>query len=185
MKKPKSAADVSWLDQLELMAKSRNLFFSDNEKTAVIRASNDLIAFLTKLRDFVSGVPNERERESVSRSIAVLRNFADRSKNAQALALIVQKPALQYDASKKRQVGGMPVDIEMLMKELETLPTSNIEARLTEDKQLSLLDLSILARRLGLPAKSSDTRSQLIDRIASVGFANRRGYDLLRNDKNP
>ncbi|MDG6953933.1 MAG: hypothetical protein JRN33_02975 [Nitrososphaerota archaeon] len=183
--KPQDRDDQPWLDQLRVLAKSTNLFLSDEEKADLTKAADDLIEFLTEFRGFISGLPDGRERESVSKSISVLLEFANKSRNNPAFASLFPKGASRHAPVKSQKPVAKPVDVEALVQELESLPTSRIEARLRDDKSLNVLELSILARRLGLATKSSDTRSQLIERIASAGFANRRGYDLLRHDKNP
>lgn len=148
----------------------------------MLKAADDLIGFLTRYKEFVSQVPSDEEQKAASRSAEVLLGFANRHRHNQGLAFMFPDSKGGKATVQKSRSNKPLADVEALMKELQELPTSEIEKRLSR-AELSLLDLSILARRLGLAAKSNDTRSQLIERIAAVGFANRRGYDLLRNDK--
>ena len=171
----------SWLTQLNKLAQSRRAFPSDDERKSLLQAIEGLSSFLADLKSIVSRLPDDKERDTLSGAASVVLEFVYRAKSDPSLsAMLGLGPAnLRKTSAHFAKSTGL-IDIQALVTELEQLPTEKIEARLLADKKLSIRDLSELARRLGLPAKSSDTREGLVDRIATVGFANKRGYDLLR-----
>jgi hypothetical protein len=63
-----------------------------------------------------------------------------------------------------------------LLKQLEELPTDRLVGVLSKHKKNTLLELS---SRLNITANPKQTKDVLVDKIFKLGFANKRGYDLL------
>ena len=63
---------------------------------------------------------------------------------------------------------------------LEGLPTDGIVAELSKQKKDVLVAISI---KLGISATSKLTKDALVDKIFKLGFANRRGYELMGGER--
>jgi len=71
---------------------------------------------------------------------------------------------------------------EKLFNELKALSTDEILQRLL-DKDISMKDLRALAAYLDIKHERGMNREDLVDRVVKIGFANVRGYELLRKTK--
>ncbi|MDO8745813.1 MAG: hypothetical protein Q7J76_11980, partial [Candidatus Brocadiaceae bacterium] len=78
--------------------------------------------------------------------------------------------------TKARKTAGSLVDIDALLKHLEELPTEKIFGELAKHKKDTLLELSA---KMNITANKKLTKNALADKIFKLGFANKRGYDLL------
>ena len=78
--------------------------------------------------------------------------------------------------TKARKTVSSLIDIDALLTHLEGLPTENILGELTKHKKDALLELSA---KMNITANKKLTKDALADKIFKLGFANRRGYDLL------
>jgi hypothetical protein len=170
----------AWIAKLERFAHSGALLPSDADRDELTHSIEEMITFLNHLKSTISKMPNEAERDSVSKSAEALVQFLSRSKEDPALAAMlgISEPA----RPKSHQAGHTKstLDLNAITSELEKLPTDQIGPRLMRDQRMGFQELTELAKRLGVTARSTDTRSLLVERIVTVGFANRRGYQLLR-----
>ena len=123
------------------------------------------------LREAVNQFPDESKVNNISGAIQTLVSFFDTIKDKPLLAEM-----LLPKKTKARKTAGSLVDTDALLKQLEGLPTENIFGELTKHKKDALLELSA---KMNITANKSLTKNALADKIFKLGFANRRGYDLL------
>ena len=142
----------------------------------------DLIDALLKVRECLSLLPDDQERQRLThiipeiiKELDVLREsigrFPDTLKDKPLLAeMLLPKKA------KPRKTKSCFVDVDALRQLLEGLPTEKILEELTKHKKDVLVELST---KLNITANKKLTKDALADRIFKLGFANKRGYDLL------
>ena len=123
------------------------------------------------LREAVNQFPDDSKVSNISGAIQTLVSFFDTIKDKPLLAEM-----LLPKKTKARKTAGSLVDTDALLKHLEGLSTENIFGELTKHKKDTLLELSA---KMNITANKSLTKNALADKIFKLGFANRRGYDLL------
>lgn len=137
---------------------------------------HEIITELDTLRNNINHLPDESEKHQLSQAIHTLVSFLDSLKD---------KPHLVNTILPKTKKAGKAktifVDIDDLLKYLEELPTDQLMGELSKHKKNTLLDLS---SKLNITTNSRQTKDILVDKIFKLGFANRRGYDLL-SDRQP
>jgi len=143
----------------------------EEEKQKTAQIISELLQELEVLREAVHQFPDESKINNISGAIQTLVSFFDTIKDKPLLAeMFLPKK------TKARKTAGSLVDIDALLKHLEGLPTEKILGELTKHKKDILLELSI---KMNITANKSLTKNALADKIFKLGFANRRGYDLL------
>jgi len=143
----------------------------EEEKQKTAQIISELLQELEVLREAVHQFPDESKINNISGAIQTLVSFFDTIKDKPLLAeMFLPKK------TKARKTAGSLVDIDALLKHLEGLPTEKIFGELTKHKKDTLLELSA---KMNITANKSLTKNALADKIFKLGFANRRGYDLL------
>jgi len=70
------------------------------------------------------------------------------------------------------------------MQQLKGLSTEEITQTLLSIKKVTMDDLKALPLSIGIVTQDQRiNRQELVDRSVKLGFANARGYDLLRSGK--
>ena len=132
---------------------------------------SELLQELDVLREAVNQFPNESKINNITGAIQTLVSFLDTIKDKPLLAEM-----LLPKKTRARKTAGSLVDTDALLKQLEGLPSEKIFGELTKHKKDTLLELSA---KMNITANKSLTKNALADKIFKLGFANRRGYDLL------
>ncbi len=143
----------------------------EEERLRLTQTIPEIINELQALQEHVHRFPDEAEMREVSHAVATLVSFFDTLKDRPFLA-----SALLPEKTKPRKSPVAVVDVDALHRRLESLPTENILEELLKHKKDALVELSA---RLNVTANKSLKKDALADKIYKLGFANRRGYDLL------
>lgn len=162
------------LDLKDTLAKIKEclpLLPGEEEKQKTTQIISELLQELEVLREAINQFPDESKVNNISGAIQTLVSFFDTIKDKPLLAEM-----LLPKKTKARKTAGSVVDTDALLKQLEGLPTENILAELTKHKKDALLELSA---KMNITANKKLTKDALADKIFKLGFANRRGYDLL------
>ena len=162
------------LDLKDTLAKVKEcllLLPGEEEKQKTTQIISELLQELDVLREVVNQFPDEAKVNNISGAILTLVSFFDTVKDKPLLAEM-----LLPKKTKARKTAGSLVDTDALLKQLEGLPTENILAELTKHKKDALLELSA---KMNITTNKSLTKNALADKIFKLGFANKRGYDLL------
>lgn len=166
-------------DLKEALAKIReciSLLPTAGETQAAMQTLTEIMNELDTLRGHLARFPDEKETGQVSQAIHTVVSFFDSVKDRPLLA-----EALFPTAAKTRKPKKVAAtDVDGLLQLLEGLPTGGIVAELSKQKKDALVALSA---KLGISATSKLTKDALVDKIFKLGFANRRGYELLGGEK--
>ena len=162
------------LDLKDTLAKIKEclpLLPGEEEKQKTAQIISELLQELEVLREAVHQFPDESKINNISGAIQTLVSFFDTIKDKPVLAEI-----LLPKKTKARKTAGSLVDMDALLKHLEELSTDEIFGELTKHKKDVLLELSA---KMNITSNKKLTKDALADKIFKLGFANRRGYDLL------
>lgn len=167
----KRTKKLDLIDTLTKVKECLSLIPAENERQSMTQIIPEIIKELDELRENIGRLPNETETRRVSDSIHTLVSFFDTLKDKPLLAdMLLPKKA------KPRKTKGIVTDINTLRNQLEELPTEKILEELTKHKKDVLVELST---KMNITANRKLTKDALADRIFKLGFANKRGYDLL------
>jgi len=170
----KTKKRLNILDTLFKIKEGISLLPGEEEKLRIGEEIREMISQLDYLRNAISLLPRESEKRDLSQAIHTLVSFVDSLKEQPLIAgTILPK---EKKAGKAKQSA---INVDGLLKQLGELDTDKLMGELSKHKKNTLLELS---SRLNITANSKHTKDALIDKIFKLGFANRRGYDLL-NDR--
>jgi hypothetical protein len=158
-------------DALSKIKECISLLPGEEEKQKIKQDIHDVITELDVLRNNINSLPDEPDKDHLSRAIHTLVSFLDSLKDKPQLADVILPKAKK--ASKAKASG---VNVDDLLRELEGVPTDEIIGKLSKHKKNTLLELS---SRLDITVNTKQTKDILVDKIFKLGFANKRGYDLL------
>lgn len=147
----------------------------EDERHMMAQIIPEIIQELKVLQESIDHFPDESETHQVSDAINTLLSFFDTLKEKPLLAEM-----LLPKKTKPGKTPGIAVDINALQNRLETLPTEKILEELTKHKKDVLLELSA---KMNITTNKKLTKHVLADRIVKLGFANKRGYNLLGNQQ--
>ncbi|TVL99508.1 MAG: hypothetical protein CV087_17825 [Candidatus Brocadia sp. WS118] len=162
------------IDLIDTLTKTKaclSLLPGEAERHKVALMIPEIIKELDVLRENISRFPDASEIRHVDGAIHTLISFFETLKDRPLLAEI-----LLPKKAKSGKTKSVPVDINTLQIQLEGLPTEKILEELTKHKKDVLVALSA---KLNITANKKLTKDALSDRIFKLGFANKRGYDLL------
>jgi hypothetical protein len=178
MKKPTDKIEHSILDFLD---QTIDRFPTDAEREKMIKSLDVIIAYFRDLREHVESLPLGQKQKEVLSAINVIRDFLQSAEEnpslAAALGLHFEKPM----ASRKPRRQISQAEGEKLFNELKQLTTEQIQRRLLDFKGTSMGELRGLATYLGIKEADKISRQTLVDKIVKIGFANVRGYEILRS----
>lgn len=170
----KMAGKKKKLDLKAALAKVKEclqLVPGEEEKQKTVQIISEILQELEVLREAINQFPDVTKISDVSCAIQTLVSFLDTVKDKPLFAEM-----LFPKKTKAIKAAGSLVDIDALLEQLEGLSTENIPGELTKHKKDTLLELSA---RLNISVTRKLTKDALADKIFKLGFANRRGYDLL------
>ncbi|HHT9139046.1 MAG TPA: hypothetical protein ACFYEK_17600 [Candidatus Wunengus sp. YC60] len=176
----KMAGRKKKLDLKDTLAKVKEcllLLPGDEEKQKTSQIISEILQELGVLREAINQFPDESKVNNVSGAIQTLVSFFDTIKDKPLLAEM-----LLPKKTKARKTAVSLVDIDVLLKQLEELSTEQILGELTKHKKDTLLELSA---KMNITTNKKLTKDALADKIFKLGFANRRGYDLLSGKGEP
>lgn len=165
-------------DALEKIRESLPQLPTAAETQTALQTITEIIHELDTLRGHLARFPGEREVDQVSQAIHTISSFFDSVKDHPLLAEALFPTATK--AKKPKKETSPPPDVDALIRLLEGTPTDGIAAELSKHKKDVLAALSA---KLGISAPAKLAKDALIDKIFKLGFANRRGYELLGGEK--
>jgi len=153
----------------------------ETDRDRLSKSLDTIIEFFVDLKRRIEALPSTRDCGRTLAALDEIASFLTRSKGDPILANAL---GLRYDRDSRRFPSSLPPQssksAEAWLDELKSLTTDEIQARLNDYKRVTMNDLRGIARQLGLKYEERMKRQDLVDRIVKVGFANVRGYDLLR-----
>lgn len=158
-------------DALSKIEECISLLPGEDEKQRIGQDIQEMITELDTLRNNIARLPDGSEQHQLFQAIHTLVSFLDSLKEKPHLADIILPKA-----KKAGKVKVSSVNIDELLKQLQGLPTDQLMSLLSKHKKNTLLELS---SRLNITTNSKQTKDILVDKIFKLGFANKRGYDLL------
>ncbi|MBE7547280.1 MAG: hypothetical protein HS127_09145 [Planctomycetia bacterium] len=159
-------------DTLTKVKECLSLLPDKDEWQRILQIIQEIIQELEVLRESIGRFPDKSESLHVSNSIHSLVSFFDTLKENPLLAeMIFPRKA------KSRKTKSSPIDVNALQQHLEGIPTEKILEELTKYKKDILIELSA---KMNITANKKLTKDALADRLFKLGFANKRGYELLR-----
>ncbi len=160
-------------DALEKIREALPQLPTADETQTMLQTITEIMNELDTLRGHLAHFPGERDIDQVSQAIHTVTSFIDSVEDRPLLAEALFPTATKARKPKKE---ASPPDVDGLMQLLEGLPTDGIVAELSKQKKDVLVALSA---KLGISATAKLTKDALVDKIFKLGFANRRGYELL------
>lgn len=174
----KTGKKLALKDALEKIRESLPQLPTADETQAALQTITDIINELETLRGRLAHFPGERDIDQVSQAIHTVTSFIDSAKDRPLLAGALFPAATK--ARKPKKEASPPPGVDELMRLLEGLPTDEIVTVLSKQKKDVLAALSA---KLGISATAKLTKNAMVDKIFKLGFANRRGYELLGGEK--
>ncbi|KAB2834011.1 MAG: hypothetical protein F9K48_07190 [Candidatus Brocadia sp.] len=167
----KRAKKIDLIDALTRTKECLSLLPGEAERHRMALMIPEIIKELDVLRESIGRFPDAAEIHHIAGAIHTLVSFFDTLKDKPLLAeMLLPKKA------KSGKTKSVAVDINTLQIQLEGLPTEKILEELTKHKKDVLVELST---KLNITANKKLTKNALADRIFKLGFANKRGYNLL------
>lgn len=167
--------------QIHALADALNALPDDAERDRLVKHLDVIVTFFDALRKRLQALPSSSEKAKTLLALEELTRFLEKAQEneilAAALGLSYERAARGTTRSVRPQASGLT---EALLNELKELPTNEIQEKLNDYKTVSMDDLNALAVLMGLKFEERMKRQDLVDRIVKIGFANIRGYDLLR-----
>lgn len=174
----KKGKKLALKDALEKIRESLPQLPTADETQSTLQTITDIISELEALRGHLAHFPGERDIGQVSQAIHTITSFIDSAKDHPLLAEALFPASTK--ARKPKKDASPPPDVDGLMHLLQGLPTDEIVAELSKQKKDVLAAIST---KLGISATAKLTKNALVDKIFKLGFANRRGYELLGGEK--
>ncbi len=151
---------------------------TESEKREMQRSFNDLIEFLTYLKESLSLLPTKEDISQANQAIQDIITKVEANPQLGIMLGIKKKTISRVDRAKPK--GPTENEISRAKASLDilnSLPVEEITSRLTSE-EFSLPDLRVIAIELGIKLTKKFNRETLIDHIASK-IVNYRGYRLL------
>jgi hypothetical protein len=180
VKKTQQGKDYFIFDTLK---ETLNYFPNDTEREHFIKNIDEIIKYLQSLKEKVQSLPKDEELSKVLLSIGDITNFLQSAEKNPSLAVALGLAYEKKMKAKPKREAASSQSIEPLLKELKSLPTEEIQNRLNDYKSITMAQLHGLASLLGIKYEQRIKRVDLVDKIVKIGFANIRGYDLMRSEK--
>ncbi|GAX61549.1 glucosamine 6-phosphate synthetase [Candidatus Scalindua japonica] len=160
-------------DALSKIQECISLLPGEDDKQRISKDIHDIITELNTLKNNIYLLPDESEKHQLSQAVHTLISFLDSLNDKPHLADTIFPKVKKAGKAKISTV-----NFDDLRKHLEELPTDQLMSELSKHKKNTLLEL---CSKLNITTSSRQTKDILIDKIFKLGFANRRGYDLLSN----
>lgn len=167
----KKAKKIDLHDMILNVKEGLSLLPGDEERQRMAQQISEITAELDVLRDNILKYPHESEIHQVSGAILTLVSFLNSVKDKPLLA-----ESLFPKKTKARKAKGITVDTDAVLNLLEGLSAEKIPEELAKYKKDTLVDL---AAKLNISVNTKLKKDALADKIFKLGFANKRGYDLL------
>lgn len=169
---------------LEAIEETLNHFPHDTEKERFIKNIEAIISFLQTLKERVQSLPNAEDQRKVLLAIGDLTKFLQNAEKSPVLAMALGLAYEKKAIPKLQREEAVPQSVQPLLDELKHLPTEQIQMKLIDYKSVTMIQLRALASLLGIKYEQRIKRQDLVDKIVKVGFANIRGYEMLRSTGN-
>lgn len=154
---------------------------SIEERKEILDCIDTLTGFLEELRKRITDLPTDKERSLLLESTSILSDFLEKARTDQTLASIIGL-SLKRDISQKlirKETARIDEQrLASIIKELESLSSEQMYGHLESYTKNQLLDI---AEHIGIHANNRLSKADLVDKIVKIGFANIRGYKLLKS----
>ena len=162
---------------------------TSQEKAELRRNVDELIKFLTDLRDSLDLIPAVEDASQAGKGIEALAALLARAESNVALASALGIDlAGAGDATSKRRPrkrspadGQPPVPVGSVLEKLRQQPVDSIRRELEDPDRHSSATLKAIAGELGIRGTAKLSRETMAHQI-SMKIANYRGYQRLRGD---
>lgn len=169
------AKNIKIIDLHDMLLKVKeglSLLPGDEERQRMAQLISEITAELEMLRENILKYPYDSEIHQVSGAIHTLVSFFSSVKDKSLLA-----ESLFPKKTKAKKAKDIAVDTNAVLNILEGLSAEKIPEELIKYKKDTLVDL---ATKLNISVNTKLKKDALADKIFKLGFANKRGYDLLR-----
>ena len=136
---------------------------SGKDKKELIKAINELNYFIEK-------IPTKEDKDKAIKSLKNMEKILLKKSKNDNKNINIDKSLVSEE------------EIKNLYEELKELKTDEIYNKL-KSKDITKKILLSLANYLNISVSNKHNKSQIIDLIVKKGFANERGYDLLKDLK--
>jgi hypothetical protein len=172
-----------WLVSVaESAAQSSKNALSESERQELTSAIDRILKHLELVKKNVNSLPTEHDSSELNGALESLLRYVRRAEDnallASALGLVPPKRGPSRPPAVSNLISRAA--LEDRVRELSELPTDGIADHLSNYKVFSMDELRDIARIFGIRADDL-ARSDLVDRIVKIGFANKRGYQRLRD----
>lgn len=165
---------------------------SSREKQELRQSIDDLIRFLTDLRDSLDLIPTLDDASKADRAVEALAGLFEKAESSPALAAALGISSRRESARpRSRPPEGAPaterVDpsrVDGLLQRLRQQPVESIRRELEDPERHSTGILRAVAAQLGIKGAAKLSRETMAHQI-SMKIANYRGYQRLRGEENP
>lgn len=173
------------LDFAENLSSALQILPSDFERERITKDLEIIIQYFKDLRERVKSLPDTKNRDEIVSAVATIKNFLESAIENPAIAPVLGLPYGKRIVPSKPRRKEIPSQIgERLFNELKELSTEQIQEKLLNYKSASMDELRSLATYLGIKYEQRIKRQELVDKIVKIGFANIRGYEILRSGNN-
>ena len=169
---------------LDFLDETIRSFPSDVEREKIVKNIDIIIRYFQDLQERVKSLPNGDKQKEILSAITTINSFLLSAKGNPALSAALGLSYERPSSTKRVKKEIIPQTGEKLFNELKSLPTEQIQQKLLNYKSVTMDELRALASYLGIKHLQRIKRQDLVDKIVKIGFANIRGYEMLRSDKN-
>lgn len=150
---------------------------TDEERRNIVASIESLIKFLDELKRKVEAIPEDFKRAEIKKAAQVICAFLEEARadplKASILGLTKGKARLRHE---KAAPFISEEELQKVVKEIESTPTSELTAKLmTYNKQ----QLILLGKKFHTHVTEKMSKIDMINKIAK-SLENMRGYELLR-----
>jgi exonuclease VII large subunit len=165
----------------DFLADNLSKFPNDAEKERVLKNLNEIIRYFENMKKRVEALPNAKKQDEILSAIDTVKRFLETGKENPVLSIALGLQREKPESSKPKKETSLE-EGKKLFNDLKKLPTEEIQKRLLDYKSISMDQLHALALFLRIRNHEKTGRQNLVDMIVKSGFANVRGYELLRAD---
>ena len=177
----KTKSRVFWITRIMEIVRDNILSLpSEKERIDTIRAIQGIKDYFERVEKGIQTLPADDERQKILDAVDTIIRSLKKAESDPIYSAVFQLP-------RKRQVGVRGKSsledealVETKLKELRQLSTESILGKLLDENYITKPQLIVLARKLRIVTGPHMSRQEIADRVFKRGFANPRGYELLR-----
>jgi hypothetical protein len=153
---------------------------TEEEKTALSRQFEEVVAFLSQTRNALESLPTKEETDGVRKTILAFEELATKVNDNPILAAALGQPQPRASRRKTALLSELETaKAQALVKELESLSIDEMSIRLQDAGIVSTRELNAAAAVLGIKTTRKTTRDSLVHQVVTR-ISNFRGYQELQ-----